>query len=80
VLSISLSNIGKIIYLSSLWARLDVPRASIKDEFGILLIFFSMTIISAASFYALLINHRTRWLGQLLMWMGVAATSCYSLP
>jgi hypothetical protein len=60
----------------------DYPR--LQHEFRplsfSLLIFFGMTIISAASFYALLINHRTRWLGQLLMWMGVAATSCYYLP
>ena len=43
-------------------------------------IFFGMTIISALSFYALLINHRARWLGQLLMWAGVAATTWYFLP
>jgi len=60
----------------------DYPR--LQHEFRplsfSLLIFFGMTIISAASFYALLINHRSRWLGQLLMWMGVAATSWYYTP
>jgi len=59
----------------------DYPR--LQHEFRplsfSLLIFFGMTIISAASFYVLLINHRTRWFGQLLMWMGVAATSYYYL-
>jgi len=57
----------------------DYPR--LQHEFRplalSLLIFFGMTIISALSFYTLLINHRTRWFGQLLMWMGVAATSWY---
>ena len=60
----------------------DYPR--LQHEFRplsiSLLIFFGMTIISAASFYALLINHRSRWLGQLLMWIGVAATSWYYMP
>jgi hypothetical protein len=57
----------------------DYPR--LQHEFRplsfSLLIFFGMTIISAASFYALLINHQTRWFGQLLMWAGVFATSWY---
>jgi len=60
----------------------DYPR--VQHEFGPLsssvLIFFSMTVVSAASFYALLINHRARWFGQFLMWVGVAATVAYYLP
>ncbi len=60
----------------------DYPR--LQHEFRplsfSLLIFFGMTIISAVSFYTLLINHRSRWFGQLLMWMGVGDTSWYYMP
>jgi hypothetical protein len=44
------------------------------------LIFFGMTIISAVSCYALLINHPARLWGQLLMWSGLLATIWYYLP
>lgn len=57
----------------------DYPR--LQHEFRPLLssvsIFLGMTIISAASFYALLINHRARWWAQMLMWCGFAATVWY---
>ena len=57
----------------------EYPR--VQHEFRPLLysvfIFFGMTIISAASFYALLINHAARWWAQVLMWSGLAATSWY---
>lgn len=57
----------------------DYPR--LESEFRPLLssvfIFLVMTIISAASFYALLINHPTRWWAQAVMWSGLAATSWY---
>lgn len=57
----------------------DYPR--VRQEFKplaySLLIFLGMTAISGASFYALLINHRARWLAQALMWSGVAATGWY---
>ncbi len=60
----------------------DYPR--VQHEFRPLsssvLIFFGMTIISAASFYALVVNHRARWFGQFLMWAGVAAIVWYYLP
>jgi len=60
----------------------DYPR--VQHEFGPLLssvlIFLGMTIISAASFYALLINHWARLWSQLLLWGGVAATSWYYMP
>jgi len=60
----------------------DYPR--VQHEFKPLLssvvIFFGMTIISATSFYALLINHRARWWAQFLMWAGVAGTTWYYLP
>jgi hypothetical protein len=60
----------------------DYPR--IQHEFESLVasvfIFFGMTIITAGSFYTMLINHRLRFYGQLLMWAGLAATTWYYLP
>lgn len=57
----------------------EYPR--LESEFRPLLssvfIFLGMTIISAASFYALLINHTARWWAQGLMWSGLAATAWY---
>jgi hypothetical protein len=45
-----------------------------------LLIFLGMTVVSAGSFYALVIAHRWRFWLQLLMWAGVAATTWYYWP
>ena len=60
----------------------EYPR--VQDEFKPLLssvlLFLGMTIISAASFYSLLINHRARIVAQLLLWVGIAATVWYYLP
>lgn len=60
----------------------DYPR--LQSEFNALvtslLIFFGMTAISAASFYALLINHRYRLIAQAALWGGVVATTLYYLP
>ena len=60
----------------------DYPR--VQHEFRSLVssvgIFFGMTIISGASFYALLINHAARYWAQALMWAGLAATTWYYLP
>lgn len=57
----------------------DYPR--LQPEFRPLLsstfIFLGMTMISAVSFYALLINHPLRWLAQALLWTGIAATAWY---
>lgn len=43
-------------------------------------IFFGMTVLSAASFYSLLIGHRGRFLAQTVMWLGLAATTWYYWP
>jgi hypothetical protein len=43
-------------------------------------IFLGMTIISAGSFYSLVINHRARLWAQALMWGGLAATTLYYWP
>ena len=60
----------------------DYPR--VQYEFDSLVssvfIFFGMTIISAGSFYTLLINHAARFWAQGLMWVGLAMTTWYFLP
>ena len=60
----------------------DYPR--LQNEFDALvtslLIFLSMTAISAASFYTLLINHKFRLVAQAALWGGLAATTLYYLP
>jgi len=60
----------------------DYPR--VQHEFGSLVssvfIFFGMTIISAGSFYTLLINHPARYWAQLFLWTGLAVTTWYYLP
>lgn len=60
----------------------DHPR--LQHEFRPLLIstmiFLGMTIISAGSFYSLVINHRGRFWAQGLMWLGLAATTWYFWP
>ena len=60
----------------------DYPR--VEHEFGSLvssvLIFFTMTVISAASFYALLIDHGMRYWAQALLWSALAAVVWYYLP
>jgi hypothetical protein len=60
----------------------EYPR--VQDEFGPLLastfIFFGMTAFSAASFYSILKNHKSRIFWQLTMWGGLVATSWYFLP
>ena len=60
----------------------DHPR--LEHEFRPLsistVIFLGMTIISAGSFYTLLIGHRARVWAQALMWGGLAATTWYYWP
>lgn len=60
----------------------DYPR--VRHEFRPLVaslsLFLLMTAVSAASFYALLINHRFMRLSQVAMWLGLAGTTYYYLP
>lgn len=60
----------------------EEPRleAEFRPLLASLLIFLGMTIISAASFYTLLINHRWRWSLQALLWLGLGATGWYYWP
>ena len=39
-----------------------------------------MTVIAALSFYALLINHRARFIGQIVLVAGLIATGWYYWP
>lgn len=60
----------------------DYPR--LQHEFRPLsqsmLIFLSMTTITAASFYALIKNHWLRYWALGGMWLGLGATVWYYLP
>ena len=60
----------------------DYPR--LQQEFAPLrastLIFFGMTVISAASFYSMLTNRKSALVLQLAMWAGLLATAWYYWP
>ncbi len=60
----------------------DYPR--VQHEFApltkSLAIFTAMTVISVGSFYSLLIQHRSRYLAQAGLWLGVLATGWYYWP
>jgi len=45
-----------------------------------LLIFLGMTVISAASFYSMLIGHQARFVAQGLLWLGLLGTAWYYWP
>lgn len=47
---------------------------------GSLLIFSTMTAISATSFYLLLKQHSARWVAQGVLWAGIAGTGFYYWP
>ena len=60
----------------------EYPR--LQSEFDPLLaslmLFLTMTLISAASFYTLIKKHRLRAWAQALMWLGLMATGWYYWP
>ena len=60
----------------------DYPR--LQHEFEPLsystVIFFIMTIISAVSFYSLIINHQFRHWVQVIMWLCLLMTGWYYWP
>lgn len=45
-----------------------------------LFVFLGMTAISAASFYALIKNHRRKYWAQAAMWLGLLATGWFYWP
>lgn len=67
-----------------IWFLLGDEYPRVRQEFRPLLtnifIFLGMTAISAASFYTLLINHKSALILQLALWSGLAATVYYYLP
>ena len=60
----------------------EYPR--VRHEFGplsaSLILFFGMTVISAASFYTLLKKHKLAPLLQIALWAGLAGTVYYYVP
>ena len=60
----------------------EYPR--LQQEFGSLsvslAIFLAMTVVSAASFYSLVIEHKARYLVQLVLLLGLFATGLYYWP
>lgn len=60
----------------------DYPR--LEGEFRPLshsmLVFLGMTIISALSFYSLLIDHKYRYFAQAIMWLMLLTTGWYFWP
>ncbi|MDH3577754.1 MAG: hypothetical protein OEO71_08045 [Gammaproteobacteria bacterium] len=60
----------------------DYPR--LQSEFEPLLesfvVFLSMTMLAAASFYSLVRRHRMRFWAQGAMWLGLIATGCFYWP
>jgi hypothetical protein len=79
-LSIAFS-LGAVLIIFSIIGS-EHPR--LEREFGPLLasfgIFTVMTVVSAASFYTLLKHHRSRWVAQGLMWIGLVAIGYYYWP
>ena len=79
-LSISVSLAAVLL----VYLLLDSNNPRVQHEFGPLVaslsIFLVMTAVSAASFYALLINHRFRFYLQMAMWFCVAGVVWYYVP
>jgi hypothetical protein len=79
-LSIAFS-LGAVLIIFSIIGG-EHPR--LEREFGPLLTSFGMfsvmTVVSAASFYALVKHHPGRWFAQGLMWAGLVAIGFYYWP
>ena len=79
-LSIAVS-LGAVVLM---FLVLDDEYPRLDHEFRVLItsmvIFLAMTAISAASFYGMLRKHPARVPAQLVMWLGIAATSYYYWP
>jgi len=60
----------------------EFPR--VQHEFASLIkslgVFTAMTVISAGSFYLLLMGHRLRFVAQTGLWTGIFATGWYYWP
>ena len=60
----------------------DYPRVrhELKPLSASLILFLGMTVISAASFYTLLKNHKLAPFMQVGLWVGLAGTAYYYAP
>ena len=79
-LSITVSLAAVLLVYLILGDEYPRVRQEFKPLLASLFIFLGMTAISAVSFYALLINHKTGRLLQVAMWAGLAATAYYYAP
>jgi len=77
-ISFSLAAVLVIFHiLSDDYPRLSHEYAPLIITFGL---FTVMTAICAASFYALVKDHRARWVGQAFMWSGLLSVGMYYWP
>ena len=65
------------LFLGDEYPRVTYEFRPLLASFGL---FLGMTIVSAASFYTLLINHRLMPVFQILLWVCFAGTVYYYLP
>jgi hypothetical protein len=65
------------LVLGDEYPRLDYEFDALTSSLGI---FVVMTAISAASFYAMLIRHKARFVAQIAMWAGVGLTAWHYWP
>ena len=79
-LSIAVSLAAVLIVFLILGDKYPRVEHEFKPLLASMLIFLGMTAISAVSFYALLINHKSVRLLQLAMWSGLVATAYYYAP
>lgn len=66
-----------VLVLGDEYPRLE---AEFRPLLKSLVLFLGMTVISAASFYGLVITHPLRFLAQGAMWLGLLATGWYYWP
>jgi len=77
-ISFSLAAVLLIFHiLSDDYPRLSHEYAPLLVTFGI---FTVMTAICAASFYALVKDHKARWISQAVMWSGLLSVGRYYWP
>lgn len=79
-LSITLSLGAVLLMFLLLGDEYPRLRAEFSELVTSLLIFLLMTGFSAASFYALLKDHRWRHVSLVVMWLGLAVTGYYYWP
>ncbi len=66
-----------VLVLGDEYPRLQGEFPALLESLGI---FFTMTVISAVSFYTSLKTHKARFWSQAVMWLGLLATGWYYWP